>query len=121
MIEYIKTVNKERRSLRPWMRKLTDIFGFLGVVTAAVLYVYVIKKFGTPYLFELKTFNVLLYWLTLFVIMFIFLAIGQFIVLGIATSILLVMGKLTPKEAFSYTIKYRMPKKWMRDSNELKQ
>ena len=93
MIEYIKKMNKERKNLVPWIRKLTDVLGFLSIVTGGVMYVYILEEFGAQYLIELETFSIFLYWLTMIVSILIFFTIGQFVVLGIAASILVALDR----------------------------
>lgn len=116
MINYIKTINKERRQLPRNLRVATDL---LGLVSIAVGYFILTNTYKHCFWREACTLlqnNEILFW-SIFPIAFILaITVGQFLVLGLFSLCCVVLGKLSIKEGLRYSVLYRMPKKWLNKS-----
>jgi hypothetical protein len=117
MIEYIRTIRQERKSLSKNLRTVTDILGVLSIICGGFLFIklfsLVVNSPSGDFVLNLKEFSDILFWLVYICCIVIFYSIGQFIVLGFTTSILCILGRLTIKESLRYTFYYRLPVSWL--------
>jgi|TARA_B110000211_G_scaffold174282_1_gene196951 hypothetical protein len=117
MFEYIRIIRRERKSLSKKLKVITDTLNVTSIVCGGLLFVksfsiLLDSSFGY-YVTDLKEFSDILFWSTYISTIFIFYYLGQFLVLGITTSILCILGKITSKEALKYTFYYRLPESWL--------
>ena len=117
MIEYIRTIIKERKSLPKKLRYFTDGLAVLSIFCGGFVYVNLFlallnSAYAEPVL-SFKDNYEILFWFVYLIGIVLFYSIGQFIVLGIVTFTLCLMGKLTAKESCRYTFYYRLPVSWL--------
>ena len=93
----------------------TDILGVLSIVVGALLYIAVYNSFITVKFGHLMHSSPLLFWPLILFGLILFYTIGQYTVLGLASAILVAIGKLSVSEAFYYSVFYKMPKKWLKN------
>jgi hypothetical protein len=117
MIEYIRTINNERRQLSKNMIVITDLLGLLSIACGAALYITIyLSLLDSPYtdiILSFLDFSSVIFWISFVVGLLAFISIGQFIVIGLVTITLLFAGKLSLKESVRYTFLYRLPPKWL--------
>ena len=112
-INKIMRVNRERNLLIPYIRVLTDLLVVLSIGLGGAMYYEVITHYVNPELGHYMNTLPYFYWLFGILGFFIFYALSQYIVLGIVSGVLMLIGKLSLAEAWNYTVKYKMPDKWL--------
>ena len=117
MIEYIRTINRERKSLPQKLRHITDGLAVLSIFCGGVIYIqlffYLVNSNYAEPILNLRDNYEIVFWLLYFIGIVLFYSVGQFIVLGTVTAALCLMGKLTAKESLRYTFHYRLPVSWL--------
>jgi len=119
MIKFIRDLNKERKSL-PRRLKIVDalLAGMSGVVGfILLLYVYMYcRSFSSCKEVFLGSELGLWLWLSFIPAFMITLFIGQVVIIGPYTLSLILLGKLSMKEAIRYSLLYRIPISWLNNN-----
>jgi len=113
MIQYIKTINRERQQLPRNLRVVTDLLGLVSIGIGYFILTNVYKQCFWREACNLLQSNELLFWSIFPFAFMLAITIGQFLVLGLFSLCCITLGKLSVKEGFQYSVLYRMPKKWL--------
>ncbi|MUH72013.1 hypothetical protein [Psychrosphaera haliotis] len=117
MIEYIRTINRERKSLPKKLIFITDGLAVLSIICGATLFIQLfLALLGSPYADAILNFKEHFefgFWFAFIIAIVVFYSFGQFIVLGLVTFTLCLIGKLSVAESLRYTFLYRLPKSWL--------
>lgn len=117
MIEYIRTIQNERKLLTRSLRVTTDLVGAISVVFGISLYMnvydWLLESSHAAMVLNLFEFSMFAFILAYLIGFVVFVYLGQFQVLGLFSLYMLFRRKLTIQEGIRYTFFYRVPRKWL--------